>query len=277
MTHTYTTMAHRVRFLADAARWLGLCLMLTILGAFTLAGCYISRPIDQATASDVNNRSFTFASGAVFHAALINISTTLSFANNAADFTLSSADGTATGTNRFDSCILTVTTSTYSASAGPQVGDVITLDPCDFHSDNDTLTVSRRGITAISTAATPFVPGSSGNVHQATASDVNNQKFTFASGAVFHTALTNVQTALTFTNNAQNFTLTSAGSVSGTASGPSSIMGSCSLTVTSSDYNVGPQRNDIITLNPCTFNSSNNTLTVTNLGVTVTSAPGQVQ
>ena len=50
---------------------------------FILAGCYLSRTIDQATASDVNNRSFTFTNGAVFNAALANVSTALAFSNNA--------------------------------------------------------------------------------------------------------------------------------------------------------------------------------------------------
>lgn len=264
------TVAHRLS--SDAARMFGLCLMITMLGAFILTGCYLSRPIGQATASDVNNRSFTFASGAVFHAALVNVSTTLSFTNNAANFTLSSAGGTATGTNRFDSCILTVTTSTYNAAAGPQVGGVITLDPCDFDSDDNTLTVSRGSSIATSTAATPVVPGSSGNVHQATASDVNNQKFTFASGAVFHTALVNVSTALTFTSSAANFTLSSAG---GTATGTNRF-GSCILTVTTSTYSTaaGPQVGDVITLQPCNFDSTNSTLTVSNGTSTATSAPG---
>jgi predicted small secreted protein len=253
---------------------LGLGVMITMLGAFTLTGCYISRPVDQATASDVNNRSFTFASGVVFHSALVNVSTTLSFTDNAASFTLSSAGGTATGTNRFDSCILTVTTSTYKATAGPQEGEVIPLDPCDFHSDNETLTVSRGDITAISSVATPFVPGSDGNVQQATASDVDNRSFTFANGGVFHTALTNVQTALEFTNDAQNFTLTSAGAVKGTASGTNRF-GSCILTVTTSTYSTGrgPQEGEVITLQPCNFNSTNHRLTVTNGSITATSEP----
>src|SRR5262249_44408646 len=112
---------------------------------------------------------------------------------------------------------------------------------------------------------------------QTTASAVNNQSFTFANGGGFHTSLINVQTALAFSSNAQNFTLTSAGTISGTATGTSSIGGSCVLTVTTSTYNPGPQKHDIITLNACTYNSSDNTLTVTNLGLTVTSAPGVVQ
>ena len=268
-------VAHRIRLLLDAPRVLGLCTMLTMLGACTVAGCYISRTIDQATASDVNNRNFTFSSGAVFHAALANVSTALAFSNNAQNFALCSGSSTATGTNRFGSCVLTVTNSNYSVGAGPQINDVITLAPCDFDSDNKTLTISKGNITATSAVATTSTSCSTAN--QVTASQVNNQSFTFANGGVFNTALPNVQTALTFSNNAQNFTLTSTGVVSGTASGTSSVVSACSLTVTSSTYSVGPQRNDIITLNPCIFNSSNNTLTVTNLGLTVTSVSGLVQ
>jgi len=248
-----------------------------MLGVFTLAGCYISRTIDQATASDVNNRNFTFTSGAVFHTALKNVSTALAFSNDAKDFALCSGSDTATGTNRFGSCILTVTNSDYSAGAGPQINDVITLETCDFDSDNNTLTVSKGGITATSAAATTTTSTGCSTANQVTASQVNNQSFTFTNGGVFNTTLTNVQTALAFSNKAQNFTLTSAGVVSGTASGTSSVVSSCSLTVTSSNYSVGPQKNDRITLNPCIFNSRDNTLTVTNLGLTVTSAPGQIQ
>ncbi len=271
-------VAHRIRLLPDAPRMLGLCAMMTMLGVFTLAGCYISRTIDQAKAGDVNNRNFTFTNGAVFHSALTNVSTALAFSNNAQNFALCSGSDTATGTNKFGSCTLTVATSTYSTTAGPQVGDVIQLDPCDFDSDNKTLTVSRGTITATSTVATTTTGTGCSTAAQTTASQVNNRSFTFDNGVVFHTALTNVQTALAFSSNAQQFTLTSSGAVSGTASGPSSVSGgSCSLTVTSSTYSVGPQKSDIITLNPCTFNSSDKTLTVTNLGITVISVPGIVQ
>src|SRR5713101_7338938 len=105
--------------LSYASHLLELGALLAILGAFALAGCYISRTIDQATASDVNNRNFTFTSGAVFNSALVNGSTALAFSNNAQTFTLCSGSATATGTNRFGSCTLTVTGSTYSTGAGP--------------------------------------------------------------------------------------------------------------------------------------------------------------
>ena len=267
-------VAYRAGFALKMRRICGLSALLTMIGTFTLAGCYLSRTIDQATASDVNNQSFTFVNGAVFNTALNNVSTTLSFTDDATSFTLSSGGSTATGSNRFDSCILTVTTSTYGSGAGPQVGEVITLDPCDFDSENKRLTVSNMDLTVTSMVATPFTPGSSASVNQATASDVNNQSFTFSSGAVFDANLVNVSTVLSFTDTATRFRLSSTG---GTASGTNRFS-SCILAVTNSDYaiNTGPQRNDEIILNPCMFNDTDKTLTVTSKGFTATSSPAVV-
>jgi uncharacterized membrane protein len=264
-------MAYCGRCVPEVPYICGLGALLTIIGALILTGCYLSRTVDQATASDVNNQSFTFANGGVFHAALANASTTLCFTDNATNFTLSSAGGTATGTNRFDSCILTVATSTFTIGAGPQGGEVITLDPCDFDSDRQTLTVSNRDLTTTSMVAVACRPGSSGNVNQATVGNVNNQSFTFTSGAVFNSGLINVSTALAFTNNATQFTLTSA---TGTATGTNRF-GSCILTVTTSTYPVGsgPQANSVLTLSPCNFDNTAKTLTVSNAGITATSAP----
>lgn len=270
-------VAYCGRFVPEVPGIFGLGALLTIIGACILAGCYLSRTTDQATASDVNNQSFTFTNGAVFHAALVNISTTLCFTDNATNFTLSSAGGTATGTNQFDSCILTVSNSSYTIGTGPQVGEVITLDPCDFNSDLKTLTVSNRDLTATSTVAVACSPDSSGNVTPATVDNVNNQSFTFStapSGGVFDTSLANLPTSLAFTNNATNFSLTSA---SGTATGTSLVQsGSCTLTINNSTFPVTTnlQQNRIIRLNPCSFDNTARTLTVTtNLG-TATSDPG---
>jgi hypothetical protein len=271
-------VVHRVRFILDAPRILVLSTLIIMCGVFILAGCYVSRTIDQATASDVNNRSFTFTSGAVFNNALANVSTALAFSNNAQNFTLCSGSQTATGTNKFGSCTLTVMDSNYSAGAGPQLNDVITLDPCDFDSDTKRLTVSKGNVTATSAAAAAATGTGCSTGTPATADNVKNQSFTFANGEVFDTALTNVQTALKFSSDAQNFTLTSVGTLSGTAMGTSSVSGGiCNLTVTTSTYNPGPQRNASIALNPCTFNSTKNTLTVSHLNLTVTSAPGVAQ
>ena len=148
------------KFLPDAPGVLSLFAMMTMLSALTLFGC-AGNSVDQAAAGDVNNKAFAFPSGGMFHPALANLPTTLAFTNNAANFTLSSASGTATGTNLFGSCILTVATSTYNAGAGPQVNDVITLSPCDFDSDNNTLTVSHGNITATSAPGSVAGPGSS--------------------------------------------------------------------------------------------------------------------
>jgi hypothetical protein len=257
----------------------GLGALLTIIGAFMLKGCYLSRTSDQATASDVNNQSFTFANGAVFHDALNNASTTLCFTDDATAFTLSSSSRTVSGTNRFDSCVLTVTSIDSGTGDGPQVGDVITLDPCDFDSDRKTLTVSNRGLTTTSTVAVACSPGNVGNVNLATPTNVNDQSFTFDSGEVFDAALINVPTALQFTDNATNFMLTSTGSINAQATGTSTIQsGTCTLSISTSTYTVGTklQGNRTIRLSPCNFDSATNKLTVSNAGIKATSRTSEI-
>jgi hypothetical protein len=223
--------------------------------------------VQPANTNDLNNQSFTFASGAVFNQSLANVSTTLAFFNNSTNFVLSSTNDTATGTNVFGSCTLTVTTSTYVSGSGPQVNDVINLSTCNFDIPNKTLVVGNGTITATSFPAVVTGP----ILEPATASNVNDQSFTFANGAVFNAALTNVPTALAFSNNAINFTLSSIG---GTAVGINAF-GSCILTVLASNYasGSGPQMNDVIRLNPCTFQIPSNTLIVGNGTITVTSSP----
>src|SRR2546428_55108 len=140
-------VAHCGGWLPEALRLLGLGALLAILGALALAGCYISRTIDQATASDVNNRNFTFTSGEGFHSALQNVATGLVFSNNALNFTLSSAGAvsvTASGTSSViaGSCSLTVTKRDDTSNTGPRVGTTIRLNPCTYNSSNNTLTVT---------------------------------------------------------------------------------------------------------------------------------------
>jgi hypothetical protein len=124
--------------------------LIVIAGAVMLGGC--PDHTEHATVADVNNAAFTFPSGAVFHPALAQSATTLTFTQNATTFTLASSAGTATGTNTFGSCLLVVTTSTYPLGAGPQATDVLTLHPCDFDNTDNTLTVSNGSLTATSTA-----------------------------------------------------------------------------------------------------------------------------
>jgi hypothetical protein len=132
----------------------GFVTLMALAGAMSLLGC--SENVEQAIASDLNNQSFTFPSGAVFNPGLANIATTLAFSNNAANFSLSSVGGTAVGTNTFgNACTLTVTISTYTVGTGPQVNDVIRLDPCDFDISNKTLLIGNGTTTATSSPAVP--------------------------------------------------------------------------------------------------------------------------
>ena len=132
----------------------GFVALIALAGVMSLLGC--SEKVEPAIASDLNNQSFTFPSGAVFNPGLANIATTLAFSNNAANFTLSSAGGTASGSNTFgNACTLTVTASTYAIGTGPQVNDAIRLDPCDFDIPNKTLLVGNGTITATSSPAVP--------------------------------------------------------------------------------------------------------------------------
>jgi len=247
-----------------------LVVLIVIASAMRLLGC--SDSVQQANINDVDNQSFTFASGAVFNPALANVSTSLAFFNNATNFVLSSTNNTATGTNVFGSCTLTVTTSTYVSGTGPQVNDAIKLSTCDFDIPNKTLVVGNSTTTVTSSPAVVTGP----IIEQATVGDVNNQAFAFANGAVFATATTplalaNVATTLAFSNSAINFTLSSAG---GRATGINAF-GSCILTVLASTYapGSGPQMNEVIRLTTCSFQIPNKTLIVGNGTTTVTSSP----
>ena len=132
----------------------GFVALIVLAGAMNLLGC--SEKVEPSIASDLNNQSFTFPSGAVFNPGLADRATTLAFSNNSANFMLSSAGGTASGTNTFGSaCTLTVTASTYTIGAGPQVNDVIRLDPCDFDIPNKTLLIGNSTTTATSSPAVP--------------------------------------------------------------------------------------------------------------------------
>jgi hypothetical protein len=238
--------------------------MVTIVGVLILSGCTSTN--DQATSDDVNNKAFTFSSGTVFHPALTG-ATTLQFTDKANTFTLFSSGGTASGSNRFGSCILTVGTSTYTPGTGPQVNDVITLSTCTFDSTSNTLTVSNGPIT---TTSNPAIA----RLVNATPSDLNNRTFLFTSGEIFHAALANIVVTLQFTNNANSFTLTSAAATNNTASGTSIISsGTCTLMFTSSNFTAGsgPLVNDVITLSTCQFNGSTGSITISNGTVTITS------
>ena len=132
----------------------GLVALIVLVGAMSYFGC--SEDIEQVLATDVDNQSFAFTSGAVFNPALADIETTLGFRNFATNFTLSSAGGTASGVTTFgNACTLTVTASTYVIGGGPQMNDVIRLFPCDFDIPNKTLLIGNGITTATSSPAVP--------------------------------------------------------------------------------------------------------------------------
>src|SRR5215510_576613 len=79
----------------------GFVALIALAGAMSLLGC--SENVEPAIADDLNNQSFTFSSGAVFNPGLANIETTLAFNNNAANFTIVSAGGIASGINTLNS------------------------------------------------------------------------------------------------------------------------------------------------------------------------------
>ncbi|MBM3223177.1 MAG: hypothetical protein FJZ47_05145 [Candidatus Tectomicrobia bacterium] len=245
---------------------------LILMGALTLTSCTATD--EQARANDVTNKAFTFTNGAVFHAALLNVPTTLEFLNRAQDFALSSPGGMALGSNRFGSCLLTVTTSTYAAGAGPQVNDVITLSRCDFDEANRTLTVTAGAITATSNPAIT-------RVVNATPNELNNRSFLFADGTVFHPALATFATTLRFENNANTFILTSTVSGTSTTARGTNVLsgeganafGVCTLRISSSEYRAGngPQIGEEIRLSPCAFNSATGALVLSNGMTTINS------
>jgi hypothetical protein len=135
---------------------LSLMTVITMVGSLVLLSCPGDNNHDNpATASDLSNRSFTFASGSAFNPALANVPTVLSFPNNAANFavqaTVQNVVRTATGPYVSESCTLTVGSSTdptapaggsnFPAGTGPQPNAAIDLTICDFDSTNNSLTV----------------------------------------------------------------------------------------------------------------------------------------
>ena len=129
-------------------------MIIAIVSASALLGC--SEEIQPSIISDLDNQSFTFANGIVFHPVLANMSTAVAFTNNSTNFALSSASGTAVGTDSLNPCVLTVTFSTYNPGTGPQANDRITLNPCDFDRSNKTLIVGNGTLTQISAPGVPL-------------------------------------------------------------------------------------------------------------------------
>jgi hypothetical protein len=150
-------------------RMLSLVAVVVTVGSLALLGCPGDNNQDNpATASDLNNRSFTFASGSVFNPALTNVPAVLSFSNNANNFalqaTVQNVRRTATGAYTLASCLLTVGNSTdptapaggsdFPAGTGPQPSNTINLVLCNFDRTNNSLTLF-DGTNAITGSLVP--------------------------------------------------------------------------------------------------------------------------
>jgi hypothetical protein len=155
-------------------RMLSLVAVVATVGSLVLLGCPGDNNHENpATASDLNNRSFSFSSGKAFHPALTNVPTVVSFSDNGTNFTLTNAPTvvsiinnatnfmlqatvqnvvrTATGTYGIDSCLFRVGNSSnptapgggsdFPVGTGPQPTDTINLVICDFDRTNNRLTL----------------------------------------------------------------------------------------------------------------------------------------
>ncbi|MGE3540159.1 MAG: hypothetical protein AB7N91_22315 [Candidatus Tectimicrobiota bacterium] len=134
----------------------GLLALIALTATLALAGC--TEQVEETIADDVNNRSFTFASGVVFHPALANVETMLRFAENGNVFVLTVGERMARGRVRYRPCSLTVDPepdgSTFeSFASGPQGDDVLLLPTCDFDLDHRTLILGNGTIVVISAPA----------------------------------------------------------------------------------------------------------------------------
>lgn len=112
--------------------------------------------LNPETAPAVQDTTFTFANGADLGVAGQQVDLTFgATSGNTTDFTLDApnvlgTDGSpasATGTTTFGSCTFAVTTSTFPAGTGPQVGETITVNPCQVN-------VATQGVEATGQATT---------------------------------------------------------------------------------------------------------------------------
>jgi hypothetical protein len=142
--------------------------LIAVIGALTILGCNGENgtTFASATASDLNDRSFTFANGAGPElAAMIRLpqgqAFTLQFANfggtNVGPVTLDSGGSVASGTVTLGSCTFRFDQSTFPAGLGPPSGAPFTIDPCSVDRDNNTLQLTMSsGEQVVSSPAIPL-------------------------------------------------------------------------------------------------------------------------
>lgn len=92
----------------------------------------VALPANATTVAAVANTPFTFASGVPDLGT--TGTTTLAFTSTATTpaFSIASAEGTATGTTTFGSCIFAVTQSTFPTGHRLAQGTLVTVNPCNM-------------------------------------------------------------------------------------------------------------------------------------------------
>ena len=148
--------------------------LVVVIGTLIVLGCGGNKGNSNAsaTASDLNDRSFTFANGAGPNlAAVLELpqgqAFTLDFGNfggtNVGPVTLDSGGSVASGTVTVSPCSFFFSRSTFPAGSGPQSGTPFVIDPCIFNSNNNTLQLTAQP-SGESLVSSPAVPLSSTNV-----------------------------------------------------------------------------------------------------------------
>ena len=111
-----------------------------------------------ATPANVQQTTFTFTDGAIF--GLANVLVTLAtgtFVGNIGDFALTGNGLVASGSVAIGSCTFVVTTSTFPAGQGLQVGDRLVLDPCQIDAIDRRLIATNAAVSATPTTSSPPV------------------------------------------------------------------------------------------------------------------------
>src|SRR5215831_7415921 len=110
-------------------------------------------------APDIANTAFVFSNGSPFGVDATSGPVTLTFGimlDNIGPFQLEAGGARATGEVTFHSCDLRITNSTFAASQGPQVGQILQLQPCEIDPATGALRVENAFTLATATSA----PGS---------------------------------------------------------------------------------------------------------------------
>jgi hypothetical protein len=104
-----------------------------------VAATNLTAPIKADTVAAVTGQSFAFNSGVPDFGT--TSATTLKF-DTASTFSVSSAEGTASGDLSFGSCIFTVRNSTYAAGSPLATGAVVEVSPCSLNVQTASVSVS---------------------------------------------------------------------------------------------------------------------------------------